>query len=151
MFSNCSCTDLLKKLIANRINLFPDYLPCAAIKVLPNDDNRVQIPITRSIATDIEAVVDPTLDKEGTAINMQRYSEKYAHMACCFGLARFSSMEPKIVRAARALIETRHQEALQAEASREREATFERKLAQIEESIGTIVARLDRVLAKVDV
>lgn len=122
--------------MSRRINLFPDYLPRATIRVLPADKNRVRIPIG-------------PLDSADYA-DLQIFAGQWAKLACCFGLARCTGMEPKIVKGARTLIERRQRDRDEAAAAADRDAVADRRLGRLEALIGSIEERLDRVLLALD-
>lgn len=144
----CSLSILFKGLMSRRINLFPDFLPQAAIKVLPIDNNRVLIPsVTAAVtAADKEAHIENPLYQELN--NLQHFSGHWQHLACCFGLGRCTSMEPRIVKNMRAVLQQRKCVNAEAEAAQERHATTERRLTHIEGTVSMILVRLDKVMER---
>lgn len=134
--------NLMKSLLSRRITLIPDLLPLAEIRILPNVQNRVQIPqpLRATANDDKEAGPTPT---DG---DLQVFSGHWQHLACCFGFARCNSMEPKIAKRIRALLERRQQTANEATVARERDAQLEQRLQRIEKSVDMVMTRLDSVL-----
>lgn len=126
------------------------------INILPNDNNRVQIPVVNhrpaagdedkeaglmnGSPTKVEGNI-PTATKD-----LQLFDGHWSRLKvlCCFG--RGTSMETRIVRRARALLERRQRTAEEERILGERDAAFEGRLAKIETSVAAIMQRLDRVL-----
>lgn len=141
-----SLRNLLKGILSRRITLIPDLLPLAEIRILPNVQNRVQIPQPMRAPDNDDKEAGPT----SATGDLQVFSGHWQHLACCFGFARCSSMEPKIAKRIRALLERRQQTAKEATVARERDAQLERRLQSIEYSVELVVSRLDRVLASMN-
>lgn len=133
------CNNLMKCFTYN-IDMFPEYLPCSAIKVLPNDQNRVKIPTSNAGFETGEKHTRELLIISG----------RWTHMMIFAHCLRFvSSMESKIVKGARALIEARKLNDAKTEAAEHREAISEQRLEKIENRIELLIERLQcRVCAE---
>lgn len=147
---------MLKRIVSNRIRLFPHVLPEPEIQILPNDHNRVRIPclIQRPAASDDDKEAGLTngnvaaSKRTVTSTDLQLFDGHWNRLTalCCFGGGGGTSMEARIVRRARALLDRRQRTAAEERLAGERDAVFERRLQQIETSVADIVQRLDRVL-----
>lgn len=136
--------------------LFPDYLTANTIVVLPNQDNLVHIP------------AGPSPDAKNSSFGhtedgalLAKATRTDVEHGCLSRLRQCASMEPKIVKYARAMLEQRasddEAEVLTTSCRCSggggdgRDDDMDRRMRHMEETIDRICRNVERIAAKLDV